>query len=193
MNSKLVARYGIIVALIICAYYVDVLISWGISMIIPGNPIRIAVTSLIVVLTICQLFDFKTAVFATTVFGLSSFLFAYIHPNLTASFFQNPLVSIFPRVMIGIVSYSVYSAVKKAFQNKNVFLRDYATRAIAGASGILTNTSLVITMMQLVKTDGDVFGTLLQVIIGVFFVIELCAGLLVVPVVSKTVKEKINI
>ncbi|MDD4002676.1 MAG: hypothetical protein PHE12_00545 [Clostridia bacterium] len=192
MNSKIVARYGIIVALIICAYYVDVLISWGISMIVP-TPIRIAVTSLIVVLTICQLFDFKTAVFATTVFGVSSFLFAYIHPNLTASFFQNPLVSIFPRIMIGIVSYSVYFAINKVFQNKNVFLRDYATRSIAGAAGIITNTLLVITMMQLVKTDGDVFGTLLQVLIGIFFIIELCAGLLVVPVVSKTVKERINI
>ena len=192
MNSKIVARYGIIVALIICAYYVDVLISWGISMIVP-TPIRIAVTSLIVVLTICQLFDFKTAVFATTVFGVSSFLFAYIHPNLTASFFQNPLVSIFPRIMIDIVSYSVYFAINKVFQNKNVFLRDYATRSIAGAAGIITNTLLVITMMQLVKTDGDVFGTLLQVLIGIFFIIELCAGLLVVPVVSKTVKERINI
>ena len=47
-NSKEVARYGLIVALIIVAYYIDVLLSQGL-------PTRMAIASIIVTMTMMLL------------------------------------------------------------------------------------------------------------------------------------------
>lgn len=185
-NSRIVARLGIIIALLIVAYSIDALISSGFA-------IRTAVTTIIVALTIVQLFDFKTAVFTTAAFGVVSLLAAFLLPNITSSAFQNPLVSVFPRIMIGIVSYGVFKGLSGAFKDKrNLFVKNYLARAIGGAAGALTNTVLVITMMQLVKTDGDVFGTLVQTMIGIFFIMEFFAALVVVPIISKVVKARLG-
>ena len=68
-------------------------------------------------------------------FGLSSLIFALTTGNPMSVFFMNPLVSVVPRILIGVVSYYIYKAVK---------LRNGQLRAgIAAAAGTLTNTLLV--------------------------------------------------
>jgi uncharacterized membrane protein len=186
MNSKILARFAVIVALIFVAYTID-------SLVTKFSPIRGAVATIIVIMTIVQLFDFKTAVFTTTIFGLISLAYSYLIPNPTAIYFNNPLVSVFPRAMIGIISYSVFKGLNGAFKDKNnLFVKNYLARAIGGASGVLTNTVLVVTMMQLFKDQGDVFGTLVQTMIGIFFIIEFFCGLVVAPIISKIVKERLE-
>lgn len=44
------------------------------------------------------------------IFGLSSFIKAFMSPTPISFVFYNPLISILPRVLIGIVSYYVYAA-----------------------------------------------------------------------------------
>ncbi len=51
-KSSIVARYGIIIALIVVAYFIDAMISQGLA-------VRTAVATIIITLTICQLFDLK--------------------------------------------------------------------------------------------------------------------------------------
>lgn len=61
--------------------------------------------------------------------------------------FINPLVSVLPRIFIGIVPYFIYVAFKKLIKSKTVSL------IIAGASGALTNTALVILMLYLTYSE----------------------------------------
>ena len=64
------------------------------------------------------------------IFGIFSFLQA------TTPVFKNPIVAIVPRLLIGVVSYYTYAALKK----KN----EYAALAASGVVGSLTNTVLVL-------------------------------------------------
>ncbi len=73
-----------------------------------------------------------------TIFGLFSFLQA------TSPLFKNPLVSVFPRIWIGVVAFYAYIASRRAFG-------EVTALAIAGVLGTLTNTVLVLGMAVLVK------------------------------------------
>ncbi len=73
-----------------------------------------------------------------TIFGLFSFLQA------TSPIFKNPLVSIFPRIWIGVVAYYAYVGSRRAFG-------EIPALAIAGVLGTLTNTVLVLSMAVITK------------------------------------------
>ncbi|MEL7649202.1 MAG: ECF transporter S component [Sedimentibacter sp.] len=61
--------------------------------------------------------------------------------------FINPLVSVLPRIFIGVVPYFIYIAFKKLIRSKTVSL------LIAGASGALTNTALVMLMLYFTYSE----------------------------------------
>lgn len=64
-------------------------------------------------------------------------LFSFLQPG--APFFADPLVSILPRLFIGVVSYLVYFATKK--------INSILACILAGAFGSATNTVLVLGMV----------------------------------------------
>ncbi|PLR92027.1 ECF transporter S component [Bacillus sp. T33-2] len=66
------------------------------------------------------------------IFGVSSFLEA------TIPLFKDPLVSIVPRLFIGITAYLAYAGLKK--------YNEYVAIGVAGFIGSITNTILVLTM-----------------------------------------------
>uniref|UniRef100_UPI003736EFB7 ECF transporter S component n=1 Tax=Anaerococcus octavius TaxID=54007 RepID=UPI003736EFB7 len=53
------------------------------------------------------------------IFGVSSLVNAIVRPNPVSFVFYNPLISIIPRILIGITSYYSYRAVKK-LDDKNL-------------------------------------------------------------------------
>jgi len=61
--------------------------------------------------------------------------------------FINPLVAILPRIFIGIVPYYVNIGIKKVFKLESVSL------LLAGASGALVNTGLVILALYIIYYD----------------------------------------
>lgn len=61
--------------------------------------------------------------------------------------FLNPLVSILPRIFIGVVPYYVNTLFQKIIRSKTVSL------FLAGVSGALTNTGLVILMLYLIYSE----------------------------------------
>lgn len=61
--------------------------------------------------------------------------------------FINPLIAILPRIFIGIVPYYIYVGLKKLFKSENVSL------LLAGASGALVNTGLVIFALYVLYQD----------------------------------------
>ena len=68
------------------------------------------------------------------IFGLFSLYQNITAPTLMSPFFYNPIVSIVPRVLIGIVAYYVYKLLKEKFKSTKTAL------TIAAVAGSLTNT-----------------------------------------------------
>lgn len=75
------------------------------------------------------------------IFGATSLLRALTMPTITSFAFINPLVSILPRVIIGLVAYYVYQLAVKI--TKNSFVSGW----IVGAIGSLVNTIGVLSMI----------------------------------------------
>ena len=70
------------------------------------------------------------------IFGATSLLKALTMPTITSFAFVNPLVSVLPRMLIGIVAYYVYKLTIKF--TKNVFVSGWIT----GVMGSLVNTAV---------------------------------------------------
>lgn len=110
--------------------------------------------------------------------------------------FQNPLVSLVPRVMVGLVAGLVFWALSKTKCKKPISL------ALSAFSGTLTNTVLVLSALRLFGGFETLFGEAaktLDVIIGTLIstngLIELISAVIVVPAIylatEKHFKNKI--
>ena len=83
--------------------------------------------------------------FIGLIFGLSSLYMAYSTPSPIAPFFMNPLVSVLPRILIGIVSHYAYRGLDKALGSKRVPV----SAGISAFLGTTTNTVGVVGMIYL--------------------------------------------
>ena len=81
------------------------------------------------------------------IFGLTSIWNAITQPVLLSPLFMNPLVSVLPRILIGIIAYYVYQGVYKV--SKKV----YSSGFIAGIIGSLINTAGVLGMIYVLYAD----------------------------------------
>src|SRR5665648_56351 len=78
--------------------------------------------------------------------GITTLLRALLAPLSPFDyFFINPLVSVLPRIFIGVVSAYVYRILNKIL--KKFSQGEKLSILIAGASGAITNTALVMTML----------------------------------------------
>lgn len=119
------------------------------------------------------------------IFGIFSIIQAITVPNVLSFAFINPLVSVLPRVLIGIISYYVY---------KGVFIKNEALKiGIGAAIGSLTNTVGVLGMIYLLyaaryaKAVGISFSAAFKAIFSIAVVNgvpeALLAVLITIPVV----------
>ena len=130
----------------------------------------------------------KLALVAGSTFGISSWLVAMFRPITPVDLlFQNPLVSIVPRILFALLAYFLY----KHLSNR---INEYAAKLTTVIVSTIFHTSVVILMMytfgQHIFQDG--FMTLLIGVVSVNGWIEiLIAALIVPPIVSalqKTIK-----
>ncbi|MDR3293714.1 MAG: 5-formyltetrahydrofolate cyclo-ligase [Clostridiales bacterium] len=92
-----------------------------------------------------------------TMFGIISLIASFILPQPLAPCFQNPLISVLPRIFIGLVVYTVYGLLDKAIKNKKKNKAvDYAKFGIAAATGAIFNTLTVMGMIWLFFGGRDV-------------------------------------
>ena len=116
-----------------------------------------------------------------TIFGACSFFLAVLIANPV---FINPLISILPRILIGVVAYLVYLLVKFIFgKSKKTFINQTLPLAVSGAFGILTNTVCTIFMMFLFKATG--IEAVLATVMSINFVAEVIGGIVLVPIYVK--------
>lgn len=119
------------------------------------------------------------------IFGIFSIIQAITAPTVLSFAFINPLVSVLPRILIGIISYYVY---------KGIFVKNDAFKiGIGAAIGSLTNTVGVLGMIYLLyaaryaKVAGISSSAAFKSIIGIAVVNglpeALLAVLITIPVV----------
>lgn len=126
------------------------------------------------------------------IFGIFSIIQNIMNPSVLSFAFMNPLVSILPRVLIGLTSYYTYKVISSKFSNFRV--------AAAAVIGSLTNTCGVLFMIYVLyaarfsesmKIDKAIAG---KTIFGIAIVNgipeAIIAALITVPVILAVKKIK---
>lgn len=114
-------------------------------------------------------------------FGLSSFMIAMIRPVLPADFiFQNPLVSVLPRVLFGYSLYVIYELFTKYIPNK------LAAISLSFVVSTIVHTILVLIPFYIFffdsKTFFGVFDFIFAILVSNGFFEALLAGLVGAPI-----------
>lgn len=158
---------------------------------IPGASATIALFMFIPTIITSILYGPKMGALMGFLAGLITLIRAYIAPlSAFDYFFQNPLISILPRIFIGITPYFVYKGIKKIFK----FTGSQSLSAIlAGASGAITNTILVILALYFVYgakivNDYGLSNSIIAFFVGIAgingLVEAVTAAILTFPVVN---------
>ncbi|MFT8320248.1 MAG: ECF transporter S component [Bacillus sp. (in: firmicutes)] len=122
------------------------------------------------------------------VWGIITFVRAFTNPTsiIAPIIFTNPLVSVVPRILIGVVAGFVFH---KLLKNKNA-----AAMSIAGIVGSLTNTILVLGLIYLFyrtpyanmyKIDVNEILPVLLGIVGTNGIPEAILSAVLVPIIAK--------
>lgn len=129
-----------------------------------------------------------------TAFGIVSLLHALLRPaTIFDPLFINPLISVLPRMFIGVASYYGYALVKLLI--KRGVASESVGAAVGGVLGSMTNTVLVLTMLYFVyvediivklglSTAGEVQAFFLTIVTTNAIIEAVVAGVISVAIVT---------
>ena len=160
-----------------------------------GNTISITTIHIVVILGAAMLGPVYGASLGG-VWGLLCLIKAFLEPILVNIPFQNPIISVLPRILVGLVVGLIVYGLSKTKVPKTIYV------AIATLAGTLTNTVLVITALNVFNgfetiTAGvtQTLETIITILISVNGIIELVAAVILVPAIymatHKIIKDKI--
>lgn len=180
----LYATYG---ALIFVARTLDHLVSGWL-------PINFAIITLTVALS-CALFtpSIKNCVIAGFVFGVTSLLTTLMFGGGSMIYgFLNPLISVMPRVIVGLVAFLSftlsYELLGNIIKKKTAFMLSIAIACVFSA---LTNTVTVLTMIWVFKTIEGIDA--LYVIFTLNAIPELIVPAIIAPFLVYAVRKSLKI
>lgn len=207
-NSRTIAINAILFALTIVLTVINSAVP------IPG--VSIAFLMLLPVLIASQVEKLSTAAFTGFVLGLSSLVCAFIFPNVMSPLFYNPLVSVLPRILIGIVSWTVFRFTNIAIdkianlmgkKNKKKSIPPKAdaplkrkgtvrfplVSAFSAMMGVITNTAFVLAMIWVFFNNKSfeqivINAEFFTALISLNFVIEIAVCAVLVPPIVYAVK-----
>lgn len=180
-NSKSVAFYGVAAALLFVLLLVETFV---LDLFLPIAPP--AALSLPLAFSLSMFGKNKTALFGGTALGICSLVVALILAN---PIFINPLISVLPRMLCGVLAALVYSVLIKLFNGKRY--ASHVAASVGGAVGVLFNTVTVIFMMYLFNAGAlsDVFAT----IISINFLVEIISAIILSPVIVGLLNKNVKI
>ena len=160
----------------------------GLMPIIPGV-IDTAFVLILLVTVAIQVEGLWVGLVCSTAFGVFSFINSFIRPSLMAFAFQNPLISILPRIVIAFTTYFSMVGIKKLTKNsKTKYMRKHFPSLVSAIVAVVTNTALVLGFIILGYGNtlvGDGSQTITQLITGTILVInfpvEIIANVLFAP------------
>ena len=193
-----VAFIGVMAALIFAVLTLETYVFIGILGI---NP---AFLSLPLAIALCMFDDWREEFVGGTIFGVCAFIISFMVAYVPM---YNPLISVLPRVLMGIAAYWVYHlfsyCVHRSLEKrekkgkpalaraKNIFLRETLPAAIGGLIGALVNTVLVLLMMSFF--GGDEFAIAFKVAIAFNSPIEMACCAVLVPVYVRVMKRTLKL
>ena len=186
-KAHFIAFVGVMFALIFVLFMLEGALQFGFGMtaLILTLPLSIA-------LSIYD--DWKKSFLGGTLLGCVSCVFCLIFASMFI-LYANPLISVLPRMFIGITAYWSYFGLSKLCKNaKSKFAREVLPAAIAGAVGAITNTALYLLSIFVWKDwlGDSAYGTLsniVAVLTIVYFCVEIVACIILVPVYVKVLKK----
>lgn len=129
------------------------------------------------------------------IFGLTSLIKALTQPTITSFAFINPLVSILPRVLIGILAYYIYEFTMKLTKKASI------SGLLAGGLGSIINTAGVLGMIYILYgarfaevsgASASTAGTFMFTLAATNGIPEAIVGALVVSPVIVALKKVIK-
>ncbi|WEG73412.1 ECF transporter S component [Vagococcus intermedius] len=134
----------------------------------------------------------KDGMFIGLMWGLTTLIRAWTMPTtpMDTLVFTNPIISVLPRVIVGLVTGVIFTILYKKSQKLSV------STMIAAALGTLTNTFLVLGLMGLLYTTpvAESFGTTaagLWTVLGAAIltngVPEIIAAVIITPIIVKAI------
>ncbi len=179
-NAKKVAFYGVISALT----FVFLLVETYLFTAFLGS-FTPAILTLPLAIAVSITGGKKGFISGGLIFGCCSFFLAVIIANPV---FINPLVSILPRIFIGVTAFFSYVLVSKLTKSaKKLFVKDVLPISIAAALGILTNSVCTIFMMWVFNASD--LAAVMTVIISFNFLAEVIGAMVLCPVYVKVMKR----
>lgn len=126
------------------------------------------------------------------VWGIGTIIRAFTSPTsiIDTTVFTNPVISVLPRIAVGLIAGWVYLWFKKHTTKKVLGM------AIASGIGSLVNTLLVLGLMRIMyssamaqayATQTDLLNKLLLVIVGTNGVPEMIAAIIIAPAISTAI------
>lgn len=174
-KAHVVAFIGVMLALIFVLFMLE-----GALSIVAG--ISTCILSLPVAIALSVYDDWKSSFIGGTLLGVSSCIFCLI---FGMAVYANPLVSILPRLCLGVTAYWTTFGLSKLFKKcKHKYLREILPVSVGAIIGTLTNTVLYILSIG-IFVDKNIMGVgtqLIQIAVAIYFPIELVASFVLVPV-----------
>ena len=178
MDTKSMVRAGILCALIIVMTIVPYTgyISYGL----------VEITTLHIVVAVgAVMLGWQYGAVLGFVWGVTCILRALTNPLWAP--FVNPMVSLVPRVLVGMVAGFAAQGFRK------LRLRSGLVAGLSAAAATLTNTVLVLSALKLfsaVLTGMPLLGTIYATLIGINGSIELVAAVILVPVIVAAISPR---
>lgn len=160
---------------------------------IPLGPIDITIVHITVILS-AVLFGQKTGTIIGMIWGMLSMLRAFIQPTPFNIVFLNPLISVLPRLLVGLISAVVFKLIKDKFSRRLSY-------AITAGLGSLVNTVLVLGSIYLfaseiyAKSLGIPETALLAALGAVVVtngVIEVIASIIILPLIAISLEKALK-
>ena len=135
-------------------------------------------------------------------FGVASLIGSYIHPDLTAPMFHNPVVSVLPRILIPITVFFSFKFVKWLLRKRRDDVSTGAASLVSTLIGVCTNTLLVLATWAIFyfgrtfTFEGNsltITGAFLVSVISTNFIAELIICAVLTPVICTAVRIALGV
>ncbi len=150
---------------------------------IPGTPISICTIHIVVILA-ALLFGWDQGLVAGLTFGLFSLIIAATSPKGPGdAYFVNPLVSVLPRVLFGVISGLIFTLLRKI---KNIGVRSVAY-VVGAVLCTAIHTTLVLFMLWLCNINdfgSEPFSLIVSTLIAINGLIEMGSAGIIVPTLA---------
>ncbi len=180
-RTKKITNTAILIALITLFMFVP----------LQFGPVSLAVLLLIPVLVGCQTQGFGVSVVLGLYTGLLSLVASYtVSTSLMRFVFNNPLVSVFPRVMVGVLTFLSYKLMLRLTSKmKSDKPQILISSLVSSIVGVVTNTTLVLGLMFGIYNGTNFSGltinsALIWTIVTTNSIAELVVAMIVTPPVT---------